>query len=138
MVIYIYIFILSLQKLKKVTVSNLFVTNFKPKTNFKSFILNKSKKQNRIFSKNFFLFLLLIKFNNKTRINKMSLFVKKCKKNVYTTIRSPYRHKLARHQLSMQRYCICTTIFFKLKKSPFFLNFNNFLYFYTKMSKISG
>lgn len=126
--------------MNKVYLTNSYITNFKPKTNLRGAIIRNNRKEykyNKIFSKNFFIFLLLIKLNTKKKIN-LTFFVKKSSQNVYTTIRSPYRHKLARHQLFINRYILNVTIHFLIKKFPTFFNINELLYFYKNIKTISN
>ena len=113
------------------------ITNFKPNYN-NSNIKNIFYKNNTsIYCKNFFLFLLLIKYKSNYSGNtflESSIFIKPLKRKVYTILRSPYRHKLARHQLSLKRYNIVSTI-----KIPFeitsFNNFTNFITFFNFLIK---
>lgn len=98
------------------------VTNFKPFffENYNNFsFLGKNK--NQIFCKNFFVYLLLLKYKKNHFFSKSSIFVKKYKKKVYTILRAPYRHKLARHQFHLNRYEINSSIKIPLK-NPFFTN----------------
>lgn len=106
--------------------SNL-ITNFKPNIlkdyNYVGYM---KKNTNQKFCKNFLLYLLLFKYKNKF-FKKSNIFIKKYKKNVFTILRSPYRHKLARHQIFLKRYKIKFTILIKLKKDVKIVNFNKLL-----------
>ncbi len=84
---------------------------------FKSDILS-----NQLLSKNFFFFFFLIKYLNKKNFNKNILWVKPLKKKSYTFLKSPYRHKLARHQIKLFRYDIFFKMIFFLKEIPIFKN----------------
>lgn len=107
-------------------------------TNISNFKIVKTFNKNTIFCRNFFIFLLLLKYNiNGDNINS-NFFVKPKTKNVYTIIRSPYRHKLARHQLCIQRYEIHSNISFFLKKEIRFDNFSELSLFFSKFKNLSG
>lgn len=104
------------------------ITNFKPQV-FGKFnkmdFLKKNKKQ--IFCKNFFIFLLLLKFKNNNIFNKSSVFIKPFKKKIYTILRSPYRHKLARHQITLKRYQVRSTVKINVKNDIIMNNFKNLI-----------
>ena len=105
---------------KNIRISLSYTTNFKPAhfLNFKNLQLFKlHTNKNKIISRNFFLFLLLLKYVNKdnTLLN-TSIFVKPFFKKFITLLRAPYRHKLSRHQFIMSRYSILYSLS---------LNFNN-------------
>ena len=101
-------------------------TNFKPKhiNHFNNLNFFKQTK-NQIFCKNLFMFLVLIKYKNKNFFKKSTIFIKPYKKKIYTILRSPYRHKLARHQIVLNRYNIISAIHIKTKKSFLTNNFKN-------------
>lgn len=89
-----------------------YITNFKPSnfSNFKNFqIFNKSKNK-KIISRNFFLFLLLLKYTNSKDLLNVSVFVKPFFKKFITVLRAPYRHKLSRHQFILSRYSVLFTL----------------------------
>ena len=115
---------------KNISIKTNLITNFKP-----SFLQEfnnqfKTKKKNQILCKNFFIYLLLIKYKNNFFFKKSSLFIKKYKKKVYTILRSPYRHKLARHQIAINRYEINSSISINCSKFFNITNWNNFLIFF--------
>ena len=93
-----------------------YITNFKPASflNFKNLKLFKNKyknSKNKIISRNFFLFLLLLKYvNNNNLLINTSVFVKPFYKKFITVLRAPYRHKLSRHQFVLSRYSLLYTI----------------------------
>ena len=93
---------------KKIKISLSYITNFKPANfiNFKSFQIFKKKKSRKIISRNFFLFLLLLKYSNKNSVLNVSIFVKPFFKKFITVLRAPYRHKLSRHQFILSRYSV--------------------------------
>jgi hypothetical protein len=95
--------------LNKITFSINYITNFRPNlaavSNNPDFF--KFDKKKRLISRNFFLFMSSMKFFKQNNIfNRSSIFIKKFKKNVQTILRSPYRHKLTRHQLILNRYYV--------------------------------
>ena len=94
--------------------------NFNKLTFFK-----KNKKQ--IYCKNFFLFLLLLKYKKNSIFSKSTIFIKPYKKKIYTILRSPYRHKLTRHQLVLNRYEIVSSIKIEMQKKIIINNFSSFL-----------
>lgn len=96
----------------KVNFSINYTTNFKPNifSKFKFLKLFSNKKNNKLLNKNFFLFLLLIKYFHKNKFFKSnSLFIKPLKKKSLVLLRAPYRHKLARHEFTLLRYNIVYT-----------------------------
>jgi hypothetical protein len=93
---------------------------------FNSLNLFKSNK-NQIFCRNLFLFLILIKYKNKNLLDKSTVFIKPYKKKIYTILRAPYRHKLSRHQLVLNRYNIISSIKMKTNNIFFAKNFKNVL-----------
>lgn len=111
--------------MNKFYLSTNLITNFKPQIldNFDNFLFFK-KNKNQIFCRNFFLFLLLIKYKKINFIEKSSIFIKPFKRKVYTILRSPYRHKLTRHQIILNRYEIISSIIINIKNPPLISNFN--------------
>lgn len=69
------------------------------------------------------MFLILIKFKKSVFFDKSTIFIKPYKKKIYTILRSPYRHKLARHQIVLNRYNIVSSL--RIKTNKIFKN-NNF------------
>lgn len=108
--------------------STYLTTNFKPKhiNNFNNLNFFK-KNKNQIFCRNLFLFLLLIKYKKNFFFDNSSILIKPYKRKIYTILRSPYRHKLARHQLVLNRYYITSSI--RLKNNNIFktTNFKNII-----------
>lgn len=109
-------------------ISTNLITNFKPQllNDFNNPMLFK-KNQNQIFCRNFFLFLLLIKYKKINFFTKSTIFIKPYKKKIYTILRSPYRHKLTRHQIALNRYEVLSSIIIKNDKPPVCCNFKNVL-----------
>ena len=105
---------------KKLKISISYTTNFKPSNFFvlKNYNFFKTKNNNKIISRNFFLLLLLLKYSHNKNHNKKenfyslktTVFVKPFYKNVLTLLRAPYRYKLARHQFMVSRYFVLLTI----------------------------
>lgn len=98
-----------------------FVTNFKPnKPNFnnKNNLIFKFKNKNEIINKNFFFFIGSMQFfQQQNNFKKSSVFIKKYTKKVLTILRAPYRHKLSRHQLVLERYYIIQNLNYKLNSN---------------------
>lgn len=113
---------------KNLKVSISYTTNFKPANflNFKNYKLFKNKNDSKIISRNFFLFLLLLKYSNKNNYFNTSIFVKPFYRKILTVLRAPYKNKLSRHQFILSRYSIVYTLKFNLKK-----------FFFNKVSDIS-
>jgi hypothetical protein len=78
----------------------------------KTFNLN---QKNKIICKNYIVFVLFLKnfFKNK----KITFFMKPVTKSNITLLRSPYRHKLTRHQITLNRFLFDLKLCFPLKKS---------------------
>lgn len=97
----------------KISIS--YITNFKPSffLNFRNLKLFKNKNKSKLISRNFFLFLLLLKYSdqNNKHLN-TTLFVKPFFKKLLTILRAPYRHKLSRHQFVLCRYSVILNINF--------------------------
>lgn len=121
---------------KNIKISISYTTNFKPSNflNFKDYKLFKNKNNSRIISRNFFLFLLLLKYSNKVNNFNTSIFVKPFYKKVLTVLRAPYRHKLSRHQFILSRYSILYTINFNLNKI-IFTDLSEIIYFLKNFKK---
>lgn len=121
----------------KISIS--YITNFKPADflNFKNFKILKNKNSRKIISRNFFLFLLLLKYSNVDTNLNISIFVKPFFKKFITLLRAPYRHKLSRHQFILSRYYVLYTI--NVNSSKLFIKniyeithlLKNIKYFYT-------
>lgn len=110
----------------KIYINSNMISNFKPAilnkfSKYNYFIKNQVFDKNQIYCKNFFIFLLLIKYKS-SFFQKSNIFIKKFKKKVYTVLRPPYRHKLSRHQFSINRYEINSSIEINLKKIISFKN----------------
>ena len=122
---------------KNVKISISYITNFKPANflNFNNLQLFKNKNKNKIISRNFFLFLLLLKYVNtdKTLLN-TSVFVKPFFKKFITVLRAPYRHKLSRHQFILSRYSLLFTINLNFKKI-LFKNISEIIFFFKNTKK---
>lgn len=116
-----------------------FLTNFKP-NNFNLFSSNKKfkfKKNNRIICRNFFLFILLLKYLNKNINSQSNIWVKPLKQKNLTILRAPYRYKLARQQITLSRYFIFYKILFNFNENFNFTSFkqiNDFFNFFKKFN----
>lgn len=100
---------------KNLKISISYITNFKPSDflHFNNLKIFKKPSNNKIISRNFFLFLILLKYSNNKVFN-TSIFVKPNYNKFITLLRAPYRYKLSRHQFSVSRYFVLLTIKNKL------------------------
>lgn len=121
---------------KNLKVSISYTTNFKPANflNFKNYRLFKNKNNSKIISRNFFLFLLLLKYSNKNSMYNVTVFIKPFYKKFLTVLRAPYRHKLSRHQFILSRYSILYSINFNFNKIHF-NSISEILYFIKNIKK---
>lgn len=71
------------------------------------------------------MFLILIKYKKLNFFKKSTIFIKPYKRKIYTILRAPYRHKLARHQLVLNRYNIVSSIKIEIKNHFKINNFKN-------------
>lgn len=117
-----------------------YICNFKPQllniTNNNSLsIYVKLRLNNHILCRNFFLFLLYLKYCFKKKFfSNLSIFIKPVKTHRETILRAPYRYKLGRYQLGISRYSIlCTFNFLNFKV----LNFKSTsdIFFFTLLLK---
>lgn len=122
---------------KNFKVSISYTTNFKPSDflYFNDLKMMKSKNEEKIVSRNFFLFLILLKFSkeNSTYTFNSSIFVKPNYKKFITLLRAPYRYKLSRHQFMFSRYYVLFNIKINFE-NLFFKNINDLVLF-IKLSK---
>ena len=105
-----------LNNLNKIDFIFTFLTNFKP-SNINLYTENKLfklKTNKKIICRNFFLFLLFIKYLNKKTLNNSNIWIKPIKQKTITLLRAPYRHKLFRHQIVLNRYFFFYKISFNL------------------------
>lgn len=121
---------------KNLKISISYTTNFKPASflNFRNYRLFKNKNNSKIISRNFFLFLLLLKYSNNNDYFNTTIFVKPFYRKILTVLRAPYRHKLSRHQFILSRYSVLYTINFNLQKI-YFSNISEILYFLKNIKK---
>lgn len=113
-----------------------YITNFKPAnfSNFRNFQIFNNNKNKKIISRNFFLFLLLLKYTNNKNLLNVSIFVKPFFKKFITVLRAPYRHKLSRHQFILSRYSVLYTI--SIKNNLIFIsNIFEIIYLIKKIKK---
>jgi len=106
--------------LKYFSISSTYISNFTPNTSFnKNF---KFKKTNKIICKNFIVFFMLMKhIVKKTNI---SFFIKPIKRSNITILRSPYRHKLSRHQITFNRFFLIMKFKIAINNSIVIKNIN--------------
>ena len=95
-----------------------YTCNFKPQllslnnVNYLS-IYVKLRSNNYILCRNFFLFLLYLKYClKKKKFNNLSIFIQPYKEHKETILRAPYRYKLGRYQLGINRYIITCSFSF--------------------------
>ena len=97
---------------------------------FKNFNKFNLVNKNKIYCRNFFLFLFLLKYLNKNEFcNKISLFIKPVKKKYNNILRAPYKNKLSKHQLGVYRYNILIKFYF-IYNFLICKNINNFFFFF--------
>ena len=95
-----------------------YICNFKPQL----LILNnvnylniyvKLRSNNYILCRNFFLFLLYLKYCfKKKKFKHLSIFIQPYTQHRETILRAPYRYKLGRYQLGINRYIITCSFSF--------------------------
>lgn len=122
-----------LNKNFKISIS--YTTNFKPSDflQFNDFKLFKHNSE-KIVSRNFFLFLILLKYSNNSIYSfKSSIFVKPNFKKFITLLRAPYRYKLSRHQFTFSRYYVLFSIKVDFE-NLYFSNIRDVIFF-IKLSK---
>lgn len=112
-------------------------TNFKPSilTNFNNFKLFRIRKNNpKILTKNFFIFLLLLKFlKENSFFENVSVVVKPSTKKLFNLLKAPYKNKLARHQFDLVRFNIVYK--FSFLSESINIKKNNELFFFLKKIK---
>lgn len=126
------------EKNNSIFVKTNLISNFKPSLLLKLNNLQKFRKNHQIYCKNFFIYILLLKYKNNL-FKKSNLFIKKYIKKTYTILRSPYRHKLARHQLHLNRYFIKNVLEVSLKLPVYFKSWFKiliYLNFFKNINKI--
>jgi len=93
-----------------------FLTNFRPANFSRINNINflKIRKNSKIILRNFFLFLILLKYltnNKKKNFLNQNIWIKPTRRKLITILKAPYRHKLARNQLLLKRFFI----FYKIR-----------------------
>lgn len=109
-----------------------FLTNFRP-SNFSylddiSFL--KIRKNSKIILRNFFLFLILLKYltnKKKKSFLNQTIWIKPTKKKLITILKAPYKNKLARNQLLLKRFFIFYKLKLVLNDDIEIKNFNNII-----------
>ena len=112
-----------------------FITNFRPiNTDINSSFFFKIKTKNRIMSRNFILFLLLVNYLKKNNFFlNFSFFVKPFFKKSAVILRAPYKNKLSRHQLSYNRYNLMLRFNLKLSDKIVINNINDLIFLIKKI-----
>jgi len=102
-----------LLKKNKILFNVNYICNFKPQLitlNNSNNYLNlyvRLRRNNHILCRNFFLFLLYLKYCFKKKLfSNLSVFIKPKKDHRETILRAPYRYKLGRYQLGLSRYTV--------------------------------
>jgi len=112
-----------------------YVTNFQPNSNIETLTKTTNKgvfKNNKIFCKNFIIFVVLLRRMLKT--STPTVFVKPTYKNTYNILRAPYKNKISKHQICLSRFYM--NISFKIRFNEFiFLNNIDSLFFIVKRLK---
>lgn len=121
---------------KLLRISLHYVTNFQPNSNIETLskVTNKGVfKNNKIFCKNFIIFIILIKqlFKKTSPV----VFIKPKYSNTYNILRAPYKNKISKHQICLSRYFIVVS--FKLKFNHHFLvdNLNSLFFFFNFLKR---
>ena len=105
-----------------------YISNFNP-IFLKSFQNIKNKNKNKIYCRNLFLFLFLLKYlNNFLIFYKNTIFIKPKKSNYLNILNAPYKNKLSKKQIGFSRYFIVFKFVLNLKLN-FFKNYNQFFLF---------
>lgn len=123
----------------KIKISISYTTNFKPSDflYYNNFKLFKKPNNSKIISRNFFLFLILLKHVNNNSYFKQantSILVKPNYKKFITLLRAPYRYKLSRHQFMVSRYYVLLSISINTNNLDF-LSTNNLIIFINFIKK---
>jgi len=96
-----------------ITITYLSNFNFKTNLDKTSAILKQKNKNNKVVCKNLIIMFLFLKYFSK--VTNASSFVFPKKSSNLTILRSPYRHKLTRHQLTFSRFFIVLNLKIVLK-----------------------
>lgn len=121
---------MTLNKFNEINFYFTFLTNFKPtQINYNNFSLFNVNTSNKLICRNFFLFLILLKYLNTKTFKKNNFFIKPLKKKLFTLMRAPYHFKISRHQITISRYVLIFKLNIKLNNLLIFLNFTNLVYF---------
>lgn len=109
-----------------------YISNFNP-TFYKSFNNIKNKNKKKIYCRNLFLFLFLLKYlDSFINCKNITIFIKPRKKQFFNILKAPYKNKLAKNQIGFFRYFIIFKFIFNLSLYNF-NNYNNFFFFFKKM-----
>ena len=116
-----------------------YLTNFKPNNFDIMSNTNKFKhfKKNRIICRNFFLFILLLKYFNNKINSKSCMWIKPLKQKNITLLRAPYRYKLSRQQITITRYFIFYKLTFNFKNNFYLDTIKNCINFTNSLKKFN-
>lgn len=96
---------------------------------FNSILEHKHSISNKLFSKNFFLFLFFINFKNAKKsldnYTDICVFIKPKKVKKFTLLRAPYRYKVGRIHLMYSRYTFVVSFKVNLSNTPSFNNIDD-------------
>ena len=112
-----------------------YITNFKPaltRTTIysKLYIYKSMRENNHILCRNFFLFLLYMRYcYSKKYLKTVSIFIKPFYSNVQTILRAPYRYKLGRYQIGLSRYNILCSFVINKTNNLTVTNLNHIVQF---------
>lgn len=117
--------------MNSVDINVTYLSNFKPSIHInKNFNFNYNTK---LINRNFFVFVLFLKkfLKNKNIV----FFIKPVKRSNITLLRSPYRHKLTRHQLTFNRFQIILKMSVQLRNNIDINNLNQLTTFVLELKK---
>lgn len=120
-----------MKKQSGINISLYYSTNISPilgSQQINALINSNNTINNKLFSKNFFLFLFFVNFkktkNNFSKFSKITIFVKPKKVKKFTLLRAPYRYKVGRVHLMYSRYTFVVSFSLPLVIDPQFNTIN--------------
>lgn len=121
---------------KNLQISLQYVTNFQPNSNIEVLTKATNKglfKNNKIFTKNFIIFIILIRrlFKKGTP----TVFIKPTYTNTYNILRAPYKNKISKHQVCLSRFFIVVSFKLKLINFVFFKNTSGLIFLINFLKK---
>ena len=120
--------------MNKLKLSLQYVTNFQPNSNIELLtkVTNKGIfKNNKIFCKNFIIFIILLRRMMKT--STPTVFIKPTYKNTYNILRAPYKNKISKHQICLSRFYMNVSFNLQLTDFLLFKNIGAVLFFLKKL-----